>query len=77
MHSFRDVIASFGGPAPLATALGLTPEKVRLWRHRNAIPLDRWDDVVNAARARGEERITHELLCRLRNLRFRKLDLAA
>lgn len=46
-----EIIAKFGGPRPLATALGHShPTTVYEWARNKAIPKWRWHEVLKAAR---------------------------
>lgn len=69
MKSFSDVIALWPTAAELAadlTALGVPTKSMtpRAWR-RTGIPGAYWDHVCDAAKDRGFNGVTRELLCRL------------
>ena len=56
MTKFRtpaDIFALWETAEDMAAALGERSGTVRMWRHRNAIPLRHFPKVVEAARARG------------------------
>lgn len=51
MVSHYEVIAAFGGPRPLAAAIGIDPALSTHWVQRG-IPAKHWHKVVNVAVAR-------------------------
>lgn len=63
--SFTEVIDVFGSCAALGAEIGEKAGTVRQWRSRNRIPPDRWLRVAEAARNRGNRRITVALMARL------------
>ena len=62
MDSFSDVIEELGGPASIGEGLSEDPAKIRMWKHRNAIPSSQWAAFVELAKSRGIAGITFELL---------------
>ena len=42
--------------------VGVSYGTAQIWKHRNSIPADCWDDVVEAATKRGIEGVTLEIL---------------
>lgn len=36
------IIQALGGPAKIAAQIGVPPNTVAYWRHRNSIPANRW-----------------------------------
>ena len=41
-----EIIKALGGPTKIATQLGLPPNTVTYWRHRNSIPANRWMAII-------------------------------
>ncbi|WP_172822725.1 carph-isopro domain-containing protein [Paramagnetospirillum marisnigri] len=65
MKTFADIIALWGTATALAADIGETGLNVRAWRNRNSIPASRWLDVIAAAKRRGIEGVTLDVLARL------------
>jgi hypothetical protein len=49
----RNIIATFGGPAKMARALGIGIGVVQYWRRQGTIPAWRWEQIASAARREG------------------------
>ncbi len=62
MDSFVAVCELWGDDKVLAQDVGASECAVQKWRLRNKIPPGWWEDVVEAARRRGFEDVTLELL---------------
>ncbi len=66
MESFRDVIDRWPELKDFASDLGVKYVNAQVMRHRNSIPSDYWESVVQAAHARKIPGISYEILARLR-----------
>jgi hypothetical protein len=68
MRSHRDIIDLWPKPSirTFADDLGLKYSTAQLMRYRNSISSDHWCGVVEAARRRGFNAITMELLAELK-----------
>ena len=62
MGRISDLLETLGGAAEVAKARGKPYSTVASWKARNAIPVDEWPGLVNAARLRGVEELTYEKL---------------
>lgn len=62
LASFDDVIAEFGGPSKFAEAIGIPAFHAQTMKARGSIPSAYWRKTIHAARERGLDRITDELL---------------
>lgn len=65
MKTFADIIDAWGSPAVLAEDLDEEVGTVRQWRNRNRLPDRVWKGTVEAARKRGIEGVTLDLLAEL------------
>jgi hypothetical protein len=63
--SFADVIDQWPSFAALSRDVGVPPVTARFWRYRNSIPAKQWHLVIDAARERGIEGVTLEVLADL------------
>lgn len=68
MKSHRDIINLWPQPSirTFADDLGLKYTTAQLMRYRNSIAADHWHDVVKAAKRRGFDHVTIELLADLK-----------
>ena len=48
-QDFTGIINAFGSVAKFCEATGKPDATVRAWMRRDLIPVDHWDDVINAA----------------------------
>ncbi|WP_422036560.1 carph-isopro domain-containing protein [Reyranella sp.] len=62
MQTFADIIDAWESPAALADDLGEEVGTVRQWRNRNRLPDRVWKKIVEAARARGIEGVSLDVL---------------
>lgn len=64
MSDHATIIASWPRPflRTFSEDVGVPYGTAQIWRHRNSIPADCWDDVVEAAVRRGIKGVTLELL---------------
>lgn len=69
VSSFAAVIDLWANTAAFAREVGEPYENARQWRLNDSIPGRAFAAVVNAARARGFEQVTHEMLCGLAALK--------
>lgn len=60
-----DLIEKFGGPSAFAEAIGRQESHVRTMKARKSIPSAYWQEVVEAAVARGFSEITYESLIQM------------
>ncbi len=65
MNTFSSIIGLWPSATALAEDLGENPVTVRAWAQRNSIPGDRWLLIVSAARRRGIQGVTLEVLARI------------
>jgi hypothetical protein len=65
MDSFSDLIDKLGGAAAVAVVLGIPESHARTMKARDSIPVERWERVVGAAKARGLSGVTYEALTKL------------
>ena len=63
--SLAEVIETWGSCAALGAETGERAGTVRQWRNRNRIPPDHRLSIAQAARKRGDRRITVALMARL------------
>lgn len=49
MHSFADLIDSFGGAAKMAPEINQVPNTIRQWSARGSIPARYWRAIIEAA----------------------------
>jgi len=56
------LIDTFGGSAQAATKLGRPIGTVAAWKHRKAIPVEAWPDVISLATKEGVKGVTAERL---------------
>jgi hypothetical protein len=69
MQSYRDVIEAWPNRESLAEDAATTTEAVRKWWERNRIAPSYWLPVFNAAKSRGIDGVSLELLASLRTRR--------
>lgn len=62
MQTFADVLALWPSLSELATDLGVPYGVAKQWRMRNSIPAEYWQALTAAARDRGIEGITADVL---------------
>lgn len=62
MLTVDDIFKEFGGPAEMGRVIGKTTEHAASMRRRGSIPVDYWPKIIEAARERGIEIISHETL---------------
>lgn len=65
MDSFSAVIILWPSVAELAADIDRPVGTVRQWKNRNCIPAKEWLEVVRAAKERGFNEITYDLLSKL------------
>lgn len=65
MTTFEDVFHAFGGPAALATAIGIAPGHAQTMKTRGSIPDAYWLAVVEAAKSRRIRGVTLDALARM------------
>ena len=53
-YKFREIIEAFGGVAEFARAIDAPEQVVQMMRYRDNIAVARWQDVVEAAKKRGD-----------------------
>ncbi len=66
MKSFRDVIDAWPNLQAFADDLRIPYVNAQVMYHRDSITAERWVEVVTAAQRRGLNRVTYELLARLK-----------
>jgi hypothetical protein len=64
IENFRDVVALWGSPEAMASAIGVKVEAVRKWRQRDSIPSEYWLRIVESAKS-TDKPITADDLARL------------
>lgn len=69
MHSFSDIISRWPSCEEFARDVGTKGVNARSMRQRNSIPARFWPKVVESARQRRIEGITHELLSELASMK--------
>lgn len=62
MRSVADFIEALGGSTTVASLLSLPATTVASWKGRNSIPVERWPQLIDAARERGVEGCDYALL---------------
>lgn len=65
--SYRDIIGMWPSIGEFAADIGVKYVTAQLMKHRNSIGADHWSAVVEAARKRGYDVVTLELLAGLRS----------
>lgn len=65
METFADIIGLWPTAETLGDDIGVCGVTVRAWRNRNSIPSNRWADVISAAKARGFDGVTSDLMTKI------------
>ena len=69
MKSVHEIIRKLGGSTAVAAAIGTTQQNVTNMKARGSIPAEYWQVLVSAARQRGVDEVTFELLAKIAHRR--------
>jgi len=73
-HTFSDIIGLWPSVGALAAEVGVSTDRVRKWAERDSIPGEWFSAVTNAARERGMDSVTTELMASIADARRRQGD---
>lgn len=68
METIADLFFTFGGPARVGQAIGVSTEHAAAMKRRGSIPVDYWPSLIECAKARRIRGVTAELLMQLHSV---------
>ncbi len=65
METVVDIFDSLGGPGAVAAAIGVKPSAASEMKRRKSIPVKHWPKLIEAARERGIEGVSADMLTQI------------